>query len=77
MTVTDRKRRLDAAKSINDIEPGDMVRRYGHRGVGLVESEPEHGFVWVAWKDGRRDYLPLAGLRIVKPGGSEFDRRRP
>lgn len=75
MTVSDRKRRLEAAKSIEDIEAGDLVRRYGHRGVGLVEGAPQHGFVWVSWGDGRKDYLPLAALRRIVPGGSDYDRR--
>lgn len=75
--MSDRKRRLEAAKSIFDIEPGDMVRRYGHRGVGIVESYPEHGFVWVSWKNDRKDYLPLAALRLVQAGGSQFDRKEP
>lgn len=72
MTVSARKRRIVAA--LSDLEAGDMVRRVGHRGVGLVESV-DQGFAWVAWKEDRKDYLPLCVLRRVRPVGSSFDRR--
>lgn len=68
--------RRKAQREIEDISAGDLVRRMYHRGVGLVESEPEHGFVWISWKDGRRDYLPLVMLRKIMAGGSEYDRRK-
>lgn len=77
MIVTDdRRRRLNAVRSVNDVQQGDLVRRKGHRGVGIIEEEPAHGFAWVGWDNGRRDYLPLVALRKVKPGGSDFDVRK-
>ena len=68
--------RRKAQRDINDLEQGDLVRRMYHRGVGLVESKPDHGFVWVSWGNGRKDYLPLVSLRRITPGGAEYDRRR-
>jgi hypothetical protein len=68
--------RRKASKDIADLQAGDLVKRVLHRGVGLVESDPEHGFVWVSWKDGRREYLPVAALRKIIPGGSEYDKRK-
>lgn len=68
--------RRKALHEITDLEAGDLARRMYHRGVGLVETNPEHGFVWIAWKDGRKDYLPVVALRKIMPGGSEYDRRR-
>jgi hypothetical protein len=39
VTVSDRARRLSAAKSVMDIEQGDYVRRaLGSRKVGLVKE---------------------------------------
>ncbi len=77
MIVADnRRRRLSAAKSINDLEQGDYVRRaLGSRKVGLIE-EAHHGWCWVLWSKDRRDYLPFAALRKVRAAGHEFDARR-
>ena len=76
MIVSDRKRLSAKAKQIVDVEVGDYVRRsLGTRRVGLVEQVFPDGFAWVAWSPDLRSYLPLAALRKVRPGGSEFDRR--
>jgi hypothetical protein len=75
MIMADRRRRLSAAKDISDIAQGDYVRRsLGSRKAGLVEEVHPDGYAWVAWSD-HREYLPLAALRKVPAGGSEFDRR--
>lgn len=76
MTVSDRKKRLTAARDISDVEAGDLVRRYGHRRVGIVE-EVNEGHALIAWGNGFKDILPLAGIRKVRPGGSEYDVRKP
>lgn len=72
--IVSRARRLGADKAISDLEPGDMVRQIGSRGVGLVESVSD-GHALVAWDAGRRDILPLAAVRRVRAAGAEFDRR--
>lgn len=70
------RRRLFAAKAINDLEQGDWVRRaLGSRKAGLVE-EVSNGWAWVTWGNDRRDYLPLSALRKVNPAGHDFDVRR-
>lgn len=76
--IMSRARRFNAiARILNDLEPGEFVRRKGLRGVGLVESVG-NGFAWVAWKDGRKDYLPIVMLRRVRPAGHDLDaRKRP
>lgn len=75
MTVaSSNRRRLSAARGIIDLQTGDLVRRMGYRGVGLVE-EVIHGFAWVSWKDSRKDYLPICVLRKVRACGHEFDAR--
>lgn len=78
MIVADhsRKRLSASAKAIMDIAVGDYVRRsLGSRRVGLVEEVHANGFAWVSWSADRRDYLPLAALRKIRAGGSNFDRR--
>jgi hypothetical protein len=73
----DSHRRLSAAKSISDVEAGDYVRRaVGSGMVGRIESDPVDGHAWITWSPERREYLPLAAVRKVRPGGSEFDVRR-
>ena len=75
IVADDRRKRLNAARSINDIEQGDYVRRaLGGRRVGLVE-EVSNGWAWVSWTAERRDYLPLCALRKIRPVGKEFDAR--
>jgi hypothetical protein len=78
MTMADdRRKRLNAAKSISDVEQGDYVRRaLGSRRVGLVEEVHNDGFAWVLWNQDQREYLPLAALRKVRPAGHDFDARR-
>lgn len=77
MIVSERRRRLSAAKCISDVQQGDFVRRVmGSRKVGVVEEVHATGFAWVAWSVNRHDYLPLAALRKVHPGGSDLDVRR-
>lgn len=75
---TDRRRLL--AERLKDLDFGDLVRRKGHRGVGIIESDAERirkeQFAWVAWGNGRKDYLPLVALRRVPAKGSEYDARR-
>jgi hypothetical protein len=76
MIMSDRRKRLSAAKSIVDIQQGDYVRRaIGSRRVGLVEAVFPEGYAWVAWSPDTRSYLPLAALRKVHPGGSKYDAR--
>lgn len=68
------RRRLLTGPEPEDIIPGDLVRRIGGRGVGMVESvDDDHATV--AWGKGRRDILPLTSLRRVEQRGSSFDRR--
>jgi hypothetical protein len=70
-------RQLSASKAIRDLDAGDYVKRVlGSGKVGLVEEVHSDGFAWVAWSGERRDYLPLAALRKIRPGGHEFDARR-
>lgn len=77
MTVpSDSRRRISASKAVNDLEAGDLVRRKGHRGVGLVEDVNNDGFAWIAWSQTHRDYLPLVALRKVRAGGHDLDRRK-
>lgn len=77
MIMTDRRKRLSAAKSISDVQQGDYVRRaLGSHKVGLVETVFPEGFCWVAWTPQSRSYLPIAALRKVRPGGHEFDARK-
>lgn len=74
MIMSDRRKRLSAAKSIVDIQPGDYVRRaLGSRRVGLVEKVFPEGYAWVAWSPDLRSYLPFAALRKIRPVGKEFD----
>lgn len=74
MMADDRRRRTRAAKSVSDVEAGDYVRRsLGSRRVGLVEWVNADGFAWVLWSPDRRDYLPLAALRKIRPVGRKFD----
>lgn len=61
-------------KRLSDIQVGDLVRRKGCRGVGLVESI-ENGFAVVAWSKDHRDILPLLTLRRVNAGGHDLDKR--
>lgn len=75
MTVST-ARRLHASKTVRDIEPGDFVRRVGHRGVAFVESVGLDGYVWIAWKNGRKEILPLGMLRRARSGGHELDARK-
>ena len=78
MIMSDRRKRLSAAKSISDVQPGDYVRRaLGSRKVGLVEQVFPEGYAWVAWSPNSRSYLPLAALRKVSAGGSRYDAREP
>lgn len=74
IVASDRRRLL--SRRLHDLEPGDFVRRKGHRGVGLVESVA-NGFAWVAWKDARKDYLPVIALRRVHSKGCDLDVRKP
>jgi hypothetical protein len=77
LTVSDRARRLSAAKSVKDIEQGDYVRRaLGSRRAGLIEEVHDDGFAWVQWSPCRREYLPIAALRKIPPGGHELDARK-
>jgi hypothetical protein len=74
--IVSHRSRLNAARSLNDIEQGDFVRRaLGSRKVGLVE-EAVNGWAWVVWAKDRRDYLPFCALRKVQPKGHDFDARR-
>lgn len=75
MIVSSERRRQAIHKRLNDLQPGDLARRKGHRGVGIVESVGD-GFAWIAWKDGRKDYLPVIALRRITPGGADYDVRR-
>lgn len=73
--IVSHRRRLNAAKALNDIEQGDWVRRaIGSRKVGLVE-EVSNGWAWVIWTKDRRDYLPVCALRKIPPVGRDFDAR--
>lgn len=75
--IVSRARRYNfLCRIFSDLEVGDFVRRKGVRGVGLVETVSQ-GFAWVAWKDGRKDYLPLMCLRRCRASGSEHDRKLP
>jgi hypothetical protein len=76
MTVTERRRRIDANRSVKDIRPGDCVRKIGHRGVGFVEDMPDESNAWVSWKSGILELLPLVMLRKVRAGGHKYDSRR-
>jgi hypothetical protein len=74
--IVSRARRFNAiSRLLNDLEPGEFVRRKALRGVGLVESVGQ-GFAWVAWKDGRKDYLPIVMLRRVRATGHDLDARK-
>lgn len=76
IVADDRRRRLSAAKSINDVQLGDYVRRaLGSRKVGFVEEVHSDGWVWVSWPTGLKELLPLCAIRKVRPGGSELDVR--
>lgn len=70
-----RSRRLLAAQMVDDLLPGDFVRRPGHRGTGMVESVSSDGYATVAWSKDRRDILPFAALRRVKQCGEHLDSR--
>ena len=77
MIMSDRRKRLSAAKSISDVEQGDYVRRaLGSRKVGLVEAVFPEGYAWVAWSPESRSYLPIAALRKVRAGGHDLDARK-
>lgn len=68
------RRRLTLTEP-EDLLPGDLVRRIGGKGVGMVESvDGDHATI--AWGRGRRDILPLTCLRRVDQRGSSFDRRQ-
>jgi hypothetical protein len=69
-------RRIQAGKTVRDIEGGDFVRRKGYRGVGFVEEVLPDGFAWVSWPNGRKDLLPRVMLRRVRAGGHDLDSRR-
>jgi hypothetical protein len=75
MIVAD-SRRLQARKTIRDIEEGDCVRRKGRRGIGFIEEVLVDGFAWVSWLDGRKDLLPRVMLRRVRGVGHDLDGRR-
>jgi hypothetical protein len=68
-------RRLRAERAVNDLAVGDLVRRRFHAGVGLITAASD-GWAWVAWGNGRRDYLPFPALRKVAATGHGFDARR-
>lgn len=73
----DRRSRLSAAKQISDVQLGDYVRRaVGSRKVGFIEEIHSDGWVWVSWRDGLRELLPMCAIRKVMPGGHEHDARR-
>jgi hypothetical protein len=75
--MSERRKRLSAAKSITDVQRGDYVRRaLGSRKVGLVEQVFPEGYAWVAWSPELRSYLPIAALRKVRPGGHDLDARK-
>ena len=74
--ILSHRSRLNAARSLNDIQQGDWVRRaLGSRKVGLVE-ETQDGWAWVLWGNDRRDYLPFCALRKIKPAGHDLDAKR-
>jgi len=69
-----RFRRALVAHPVDDLLPGDFVKRIGQRGTGLVESIGD-GHATVAWNRDRRDILPFAALRRVKSRGEHLDSR--
>jgi hypothetical protein len=64
------------ARTVGDLDVGDLVRRLGQRGVGIIETIND-GFATVAFDRDRREIHPLGGLRQVKPKGHDYDKRRP
>ena len=69
-----RFRKALAAQIVDDLLPGDFVKRIGQRGTGMVESIAD-GHATVAWGRDRRDILPFAALRRVKSRGEHLDSR--
>lgn len=74
MTVSESRRRLSASKAVNDLQAGDLVRRKGHRGVGIVESVID-GTATVAWDAARKDILPVSAFRRIRAIGHDLDRK--
>lgn len=70
------RRRITAARTVKDIEPGDLVRQIGFRGTGLIESvDNDHAVI--AWDGHCKSILPLAALRRVQAAGAHLDSRKP
>ncbi len=70
-----RLRHILRSQVVDDLLPGDFVRRPGIRGIGLVESITDDHAV-VAWNKDQRDILPFAALRRVCESPNRFDSRR-
>ena len=73
--MSTRFRKMLCLRDGSDIIVGEFVRRAGRKGIGIA-GKVEHGFTWVTWAAGRKDYLPVTVLRPVKHRGEEYDRRR-
>lgn len=59
----------------DDFTIGDLVRRRGIGGTGIIESIADEG-CWVAWDGDHRDFLPFGCLRRALPRGEQYDTRR-
>lgn len=59
----------------DDFVIGELVRRRGIGGTGIIESIASDG-AWVAWDGDHRDFLPFGCLRRAFPRGEEYDVRR-
>ncbi len=73
--MTNRLRHILRSLAVDDLLPGDFVRRPKIRGIGFVESVADDHVV-VSWNKDQRDILPFAALRRVCESPNRFDSRR-